>query len=302
MDIVEGLFFALLWASATVATKFAIRSVDPFLLTCIRFLLVAILLQLYTYIIRGKNNRVPKREEFSKLLVLGICNITIYMTGFLIAIKTVSAGLISLVTATNPLILILLAAIFRHKKPTVYQWRGIFVCLAGLILASIPNLQHSHATGKGLIALVAGIIALSAGSVYYSKSNMALSKMTVNTWQITIGGLLFIPIVLLNSSNNFLKPDLNFFLSFAWLVVPVSIIAYGLWLHLLHKDPVKAGGWLFLTPVLGYIMAVIILHEPLTVYGVIGALLVISGLMYSRKTTKNTVEVANGKISTLSKQ
>jgi drug/metabolite transporter (DMT)-like permease len=286
MDIAEGLLFALLWASATVATKFAMRSADPFLLTCIRFILVAILLQLYTYAI--KNNRFPSRKEFSKLLVLGVCNITIYMTGFLIAIKTVSAGLISLVTAINPLILILLAALFRHKKPTIYQWRGIFICLAGLFLASIPNLQNSHATFKGLLALIAGIIALSAGSIYYSKSNMSLSKMTVNTWQITIGGLLFVPIIWLNSANNFLKPDLNFFLSFAWLVIPVSIIAYGLWLHLLHKDPVKAGGWLFLTPVLGYIMAVIILHEPLTVYGVVGALLVISGLMYSRKKTNSS--------------
>jgi drug/metabolite transporter (DMT)-like permease len=98
---------------------------------------------------------------------------------------------------------------------------------------------------------------------------------------MTIGGLLFVPIVLLNGQHNFLIPDLNFFLSFLWLVVPVSIVAYALWLNLMHKDPVKASTWLFLTPVLGYIMAIVVLHEKVTAFGLTGAVLVLTGLMYS---------------------
>jgi probable blue pigment (indigoidine) exporter len=283
MDIAEGLFFAIFWASATVATKFAVKSVDPFLLTLLRFLLVAIILQVYTYAVKRKEARMPTLPEMGKLLVLGILNITIYMAGYLIAIKNVSAGLISLVQATNPLILIILSAIFLKRKPTTQQWIGIVICMVGLVLAAKPNLQDSHATLKGLIALVIGITALSAGSICFSKFELPLPKMAVNTWQITFGGLLFIPIVLLNSGHNYLRSGLNFWLSYAWLVIPVSVIAYALWLNLLHKDPVKAGTWLFLTPVLGYLMAVIILHEKVTAYGVAGALLVIVGLMYSRR-------------------
>lgn len=282
MDIFEGLFFAIFWASATVATKFAIRSVDPFLLTFLRFSLVSLLLLGYFYVL--KSNRWPTAKELRHLFILGLCNIALYMTGYLIAIQTVSAGLISLVTATNPLILIVLSAIFLKRRPTTIQWIGIAVSLAGLIIASIPNLQNSHATLKGLVALVAGITALSSGSIYFSKVKLTLPKPIVNTWQITIGACLFVPIVLINGSNNFIKTDMNFALSFIWLVVPVSIIAYALWLNLLHKDPVKAGGWLFLTPVLGYIMAIIVLHEQVTVYGVAGAILVVIGLMYSRRT------------------
>lgn len=283
MDIAEGLFFAIFWASATVATKFAIHSADLFLLSCIRFIVVAILLQLYVYVVKRKSSIFPSKQEFKKLMVLGVLNITLYMAGYLIAIKNVSAGLISLATATNPLILILLSAVFLKKRPTRHQWVGIAICLAGLVLAAIPNLQNSHATLPGLAALLLGITALCFGSIYFSKANLALSKLTVNTWQMTIGGLLFIPIVLLNGQHNFLIPDLNFFLSFLWLVVPVSIVAYALWLNLMHKDPVKASTWLFLTPVLGYVMAIIILHEKVTAFGLTGAVLVLTGLMYSRR-------------------
>ena len=283
MDIAEGLIFAIFWASATVATKFAVHSADPFLLTCIRFLIVGAVLQLYVYGVKRKSGVFPTKPEFKKLLVLGILNITLYMSGFLIAIEYVSAGLISLVTAANPLILIILSAVFLKKRPTTHQWIGIVVCLAGLILAAIPNLQNSHATLPGLAALLLGITALCFGSIYFSKANLSLSKLTVNTWQMTIGGILFIPVILLNGHHTFLIPDLNFFLCLLWLVVPVSIVAYALWLSLMHKDPVKASTWLFLTPVLGYIMAILILRERVTAFGLTGAILVLTGLMYSRR-------------------
>ncbi|MGI4020958.1 MAG: DMT family transporter [Janthinobacterium lividum] len=283
MEITEGLFFALLWASATVATKFAFHSCDLFLLTLIRFVTVSVLLLGYTYIIKNKTSHFPSKSEFKKLLILGVLNVTIYMSGYLIAIKYVSAGLISLITAVNPLLLILFSAIFYKRKLTSFEITGIVISVSGLVLASVPNLYNSHATAKGLLALIVGIVALSSGSIYYANSGLTLKKMEVNTWQITLGGVFFIPIVLLNRNHNFLIPDLNFFLSIAWLIIPVSIIAYAMWLMLLQKDAVKAGLWLFLTPAFGYFMAVIILHEKITVYGIAGSLLVVSGLLYSRR-------------------
>ncbi len=283
MDIAEGLLFTLLWASATVATKFAFRSCDLFLLTLIRFLTVSVLLLGYTYLIKNKTSPFPTKTEFKKLFILGILNVTIYMSGYLIAIKYVSAGLISLITAVNPLLLILFSAIFYKRKLSQFEITGIVIAVSGLILAAIPNLYNSHATFLGLLSLVAGISALSTGSIYYANSGLSLKKTEVNTWQVTLGGILFLPIVFLNRPNNFIVPDLNFFLSIAWLIFPVSIIAYAMWLVLLQRDAVKAGLWLFLTPGFGYLMAVIIMHEKITVYGIAGSLLVVSGLLYSRR-------------------
>lgn len=283
MDIAEGLLFTLLWASATVATKFAFHSCDLFLLTLIRFVTVSLILLFYTYIVKGKSSKFPTKTEFKKLFILGVLNVTVYMTGYLIAIKYVSAGLISLITAVNPLLLIVFSAIFYKRKLSSFEIIGVIIAVSGLVLAAIPNLYNSHATLLGLLALIAGICALSTGSIYYANSGLSLKKMEVNTWQITLGGILFLPIVFLNRSHNFLIPNLNFFLSIAWLIFPVSIIAYAMWLILLQRDAVKAGLWLFLTPAFGYLMAVIILHEKITIYGIGGSLLVVSGLLYSRR-------------------
>jgi drug/metabolite transporter (DMT)-like permease len=76
-------------------------------------------------------------------------------------------------------------------------------------------------------------------------------------------------------TNNF---DLSFWLSLAWLIIPVSIIAVQLWLRLLKDDAVRASLWLFLCPVFGFMYATFLLHEPFTIHTAVGALLVMAAL------------------------
>jgi drug/metabolite transporter (DMT)-like permease len=286
MDLLEGLLFALFWSSATVATKFGLRSADPFLLACCRFLLVGAMLLSYVYLIRWKRYKTPGQKAFKHLFILGFLNITFYIGAFVLAVQTVSAGLVSLFSAATPLMITLLSAVWLKRKVQPYEWLGIVIAVAGLTLAALPNLQNSHATAGGIFILLAGQAALATGSVYYARIQIELPKIVVNTWQTVIGGLLFIPLVAAHYKQLYLVADTNFYLSLAWLVVPVSIISYSLWLHLLNKDTVKAGMWLFITPLLGFMLAVIIMHEKLTVFAVAGACLVIIGLWISKRSKK----------------
>lgn len=283
MEILEGICFALLWASATVATKLGLRSADPFVLSCLRFLSVGVLLNLYVYGVRAGKYRLPDKKQFRQLFILGLLNVTLYIGAFVIAVRMVSAGLISLFTATNPLMITFLSALWLKRKIQPREWIGMLLSFAGLAVAAFPNLQHSHATLAGILILIAGILSMSVGSIYYANTGLTLHRVVVNTWQTSIGGLLFIPVVLLNYRHAFVIPDTNFYLSLGWLVLPVSVVSYGLWLHLLQRDTVKAGMWLFITPVLGYLMAALVLHEKITLYAITGTVLVISGLWYAKK-------------------
>jgi drug/metabolite transporter (DMT)-like permease len=65
-------------------------------------------------------------------------------------------------------------------------------------------------------------------------------------------------------------------------VVPVSILAVQLWLHLLKEDTVKASLWLFLCPIFGLAYASFILQEPFTKYTVIGGVLVLGSLVWGQ--------------------
>lgn len=283
MEIAEGVLFAILWASATAATKFGIRSVEPLLLACIRFLLVGGLLTGFVYIIRAGKFRLPTKKEFKHLFVLGLLNITLYIAAFVMAVKVVSAGLVSLFNAMPPLVIILLSAIWLKRPVLRKEWVGICLAMAGLAIAAIPNLQNSHATIGGIIILLLGQVALATGSTYYAGFKLELPRLVINAWQTAIGGLLLIPLAFFNRHNIYLVTDSNFYWSLGWLIIPVSVIAYGLWLHLLQKDAVKAGMWLFVTPVLGYVLAVWLLREKVTVYAIVGALMVIAGVSIAKR-------------------
>ncbi|RZK87506.1 MAG: EamA family transporter, partial [Pedobacter sp.] len=74
-----------------------------------------------------------------------------------------------------------------------------------------------------------------------------------------------------------------------WLAIPASIIASLCWMSLLRDNPTKASAWLFLCPIAGFIIAAVIMKEPLTWYTLVGVILVIIGLYIVQrlKSTKN---------------
>jgi len=103
-----------------------------------------------------------------------------------------------------------------------------------------------------------------------------LQRTTINAWQVFIGGIMLAPfaIALHENINTY---DLRFWLSLAWLVIPVSIGAVQLWLRLLK-------GILFALPCgcscarvwIG--VCYFLLDEPFTMFTAIGAVLVIVAL------------------------
>jgi probable blue pigment (indigoidine) exporter len=92
--------------------------------------------------------------------------------------------------------------------------------------------------------------------------------------------LLPFSIFFFRGNNNF---DLKFWLSLAWLIIPVSIFAIQLWLRLLREDAVRASLWLFLCPIFGLGFATLFLDEPFTLYTTVGTAIVLIALYIGQK-------------------
>nr|WP_302180151.1 EamA family transporter [Chryseosolibacter indicus] len=138
--------------------------------------------------------------------------------------------------------------------------------------------------------MLLGMFSFSLGNVYYSKTKFSLSADSINAWQIVIGGLGLSPLLLVNRGDAYLIPDLNFWLNLLWLSVVVSIISVRLWFYLLKKDPVHASQWLYLAPVFGYILSFFVLGEAITGYAIAGTVVVIAGLILSKKSVRKINE------------
>ena len=90
----------MLWASASAATKYGVLSVAPLVLAQVRFMIAGFGMLGYAYLIQ-RDSPLPSRTDFRRLTIFALLNTTIYLGGFVLALKQVSAGIGSLSTATN---------------------------------------------------------------------------------------------------------------------------------------------------------------------------------------------------------
>jgi probable blue pigment (indigoidine) exporter len=275
-NIVAGIFFAMLWASASSATKIGLGSVQPFVLANVRFILAGIIL-LFIAKLYGRNIQFNSKD-FKQLAIYGFLNVTLYLGAFVYAIKHVSAGIGSLSTATNPLFITVFTALFLGKKSKANEWTGLFLGMVGVLLATYPLLQNAYSDTEGLLILLLSMLSYSLGTVYYSGQNWRLDRLSINGWQVLFGGIMLLPFTLFYFDSLENTYDLKFWFSVTWLIVPVSIGAVQLWLYLLSNDPVKASIWLFLCPIFGFLYSYFLLDEPVSWHTFAGTFIVLIGL------------------------
>jgi drug/metabolite transporter (DMT)-like permease len=282
-QFLSGIFFAALWASASVATKFGVAVAPPLVLACTRFLFAGVLMLAFTYIFLPSKSRLPRKREWKQLFIFSVLNTSLYLGAFVLAIQHVSAGIGSLSTATNPLFIMVFSAIWLKRKIKWVEIVGLLFGLAGVLLACYPLLHSGYATGTGLFILLIGMLSVSAATVYYSAIQWKLPNLVINGWQVLMGGLTLLPIALLSSDISTGQYNAQFWGSVFWLIIPVSVIALQLWFYLVKIDAVRASLWLFLCPPFGFVFSHTILGEPISWHTFVGTGLVVGGLYLAQK-------------------
>ena len=285
-----GLLFSILWASASTATKIGLRAAQPFMICVLRFFLAGAIMVIISHGLLRQ--RLPRGKEWQQLAIYGLLTNSIYLGLFVLAMQQVSPGLGTLAVATNPVFVNMLAALFlRHplKMPTVFS---LLLCTGGVLLAALPLLKNASATPAGLLILLGGMLAYSVGIVYFSRASWnQLSLLTINGWQVMMGGVFLFPLAVLTYRPALNAWNITSIGSILWLAVPVSIGAVQLWLYLLKDNAARASFWLFLCPVFGFMIANVFTHEPITFFTLGGMGLVIGGIylqnVWARKAREN---------------
>ncbi|MBS1737122.1 MAG: DMT family transporter [Bacteroidetes bacterium] len=280
--IVIGTVFAILWASASTATKYGLLVSQPLVIAQARFAVAGIIMIAISHIVQ--KNQLPTAVQWKFIMIYGLLNITIYLGCYVVAMQQVTAGVGALAVGTNPIFISFISLFFLKHKLTPVVLIALLLGITGVLVASWPLLKESSVSYGGLALLLFSMLSYSAGAIYFSSKDWgSLSNLTINGWQTFIGGIFLLPITIFfyhSSANHYNE---IYWLSVLWLAIPVSIFAVQAWLWLLKINTVRAGLWLFLCPAFGFIIAAIFLGDKITWYTIIGLAFVMVGLAIARR-------------------
>lgn len=269
--------FCLLWSFAFVAGKIGVTDCPPLILLAARFSLAGILI-LGMSALRSEKWNLSWRDAVV-FAALGVANNALYLGLGYTGLKTVSAGLGSLIVSANPVFTAMLAAAFLGEAMTLRKVTGLLLGIAGVTFIVWHRLSVGSDDWHGILFTLASLVSIVAGTILFKVLAPKGSLWIGNGIQNVAGGLAVMPFAFMLSSVGDIVPSARLAGAFAFLVLGGSILAYLLWFHLLKMcGATAASAYHFLMPPLGMLFAFLVLGEHVEFRDLLGIVPVALGI------------------------
>ena len=277
-DIGIGLIVGVLWGLNFIAIKLGLANMPPLMLATIRFIVVCVPGIFF----------MPKPPIAWKwLIALGLTlNVGQFAFLFMGVKLGMPAGLSSLVHQSQVFFTLVIAALVLGER---WKWNhivGLMIAAGGMIIVGIQ--QGGSMTAAGFWLTLVAAANWAAGNVVMRRATKDAPPFSMVSLVVWAGAVAILPLALLSLWLEGTTAWMIAWESISWVTV-VSIIylayaaslgGYGLWGLLLSRYPAAVvSPFSLLVPVIGMSGAVLFLHESLSLGQIIGALLVMAGLV-----------------------
>lgn len=287
LTILVALFYILLWSSAFIATKIGVTYSPPLTLLSTRFLVAALLMAGLAW---TRRLSWPQGwRAWGRLSVFGLLNSALYLGGNYEALRYLSAGMGSIIAATNPLLLTLIAPLVLRERLTWWRILGLVLGFGGVLFVMGARLNGNGQldTAGGMALSFIGVICLVAATLFYKRYPPREHAFVVNAVQLGAAGLALLLPALLFEHPEQVRIDAPLAWSFLYLVLVISIGASLLWFWLLQRGEASTvSSYYFLTPIFGLALAAILLGEPFGLRDALGLVGVASGIALINRPTR----------------
>ena len=275
----------IIWGSTYLGILLAIESMPPLLMAGTRFFLAGV----FMYGIALWQG-APKSSfaEWRTALIVGACLLFFGNGSVTIAEQWVASGLASLLVATVPIYIAILAWLTgsapRPRPLVMLGLAGGFIgvgILVGPAISAPPAAGSNHA-GLGMLILLFGSLMWSVGSLYSRRARNSSSPFLSSAQTMLCGGGLMIIAGLVHGEAR------NFHLSqvtavslgaFIYLVLIGAIVGYTSFIFLLrHCDPSKVATYAYVNPVVAVLLGAFFAGETLSLRTAVAAAVIIGSV------------------------
>lgn len=282
MIIFNYLLVCLIFGTTFLAIKVGINaSAPPFFSAGIRFFVAGLILFVWMVWKRKASIALLLRKE---MLLTGICLTFGTFSGLYWGEQHVSSGIAAVLSATGPLIILVLQIVVMRQKTTALSVFGCIVGFAGVLLLLLPNLTVSTSVWWviGCVVILIGEFFYSSGALYSKRVIPRFpesSPIALNAAQMMYGGLMLL-ILSAFTEHVHIKSLLTTSAigSLLYLIVIGSMVGHSLFYWLVAKtNPVFPSTWLYISPLIALAIGILFYQETMTWFTAIGVITIILG-------------------------
>jgi len=285
----------VLWAGTYTAGKIALGELSPVELNALRFTIASLLLA--PLLIRGWRQIPRDRKTLLLLGQLTLLGFVLNKTFEYFGLALSTASDVALLIATESIFTALLSWTFLRERVSRAGIAALVLGLAGAYLiverGFIPNLGSSAGSTR-VVGDVLVVLSLLLEAGYTVRGKTALSTLPpILLTSCTITGSLFVWIpagAIAVARSGLPHLTLSGWLAVLYMAVCATVLGYWLWFRALSVlDASTAAPALFIQPLAGAALAILILHDVLTWATVLGALLIGASLLVMARGTRREI-------------
>ena len=282
----------LFWSGNFIVGKAAsLFEIPPFTLNFYRWTFAWLILAPFTLkeIIEKKNYIF---ENIKLIIILGITSITIFNSNVYYSLNFTQVISGVLMISTIPVMIIIFCWLLKIEKTNTYQVLGLIFSLSGVAViitkANLDILLNLH-FNRGDLWMVVAMFSWATYSALLRKKKLEISQLSLLQTIISAGLVFLLPAYLIELSLGY-KASINmpFVLTLTYVVLFPGLASFIFWIKgisLIGSN--RAGIFLHLMPIFSTILAIIIFKENFMIYHLIGAILIITGIILSSKKSTN---------------
>lgn len=287
LSTVQKAFLALIvanviWGAAAPIFKLSLQNIPPFTLAFLRFFLASILL----LVILRRNAALPiaNRRDTLLLVANSLLGITGNIIFFFLGLKLTLALNAPVIASSAPIITLLFAMLLLREKFYLRKLVGMLLGTAGILLIIFQPLIEVGFVGSvvGNLFLVLATLGAVGGTITGRRLFPRYPPLTLTFWSFIIGSASFLPLAIyeyLQAPNLYALLDWRGYLGIGFGAILSSAASYALFNWGVSKiSATDTSMFTYIDPVVGTILAFLLLHEPITWPFVLGTVFIFGGI------------------------
>lgn len=274
--ILMGLAFAFMWSSAFTSARIIVAAAPPVSALALRFLISGLLGVLIAKLL-GQTWKLTPRQ-WRATIVFGVCQNALYLGLNFVAMQTIEASLAAIIASTMPLLVGLASWGLYKERIGFLGFSGLIAGVIGVAIIMGSRLQGG-VDMYGLTLCIIGVIALTLATLVVRGATSGGNFLMIVGLQMLVGSAV-LGAVAVTTETVEIAWSWQLIAAFAYTTLVPGLAATLAWFWLVNRiGAIKAATFHFLNPFLGVAVAAVILGESLSVWDMVGVLVIMAGIL-----------------------